>query len=64
MEKTYKAQGECINCDTENYPQWGEYEVNKKINDYPCPNCGCMTWVPRRWKKINEVSTCPPKANY
>jgi len=48
MEKeTYKAQGECTNCGRENYPQWGEYEVGKKIEEYPCPNCGCMTWGAR-----------------
>ena len=57
MEKEiYLAQGECTNCGRENYPQWGKYEVGKKISDYPCPNCGCMTWQPRR----NSVEMSDP----
>lgn len=61
MEK-YKAQGECTNCNRENYPQWGEYEVGKKISDYPCPKCGCMTWVPRDKAKLSYGCT-PEKLN-
>lgn len=46
MEKeTYLAQGYCKNCGRENYPQWGSYEIGKKLENSPCPNCGCMTWV-------------------
>ena len=47
MNETYKAQGECTNCGRENYPKWGEYDKGKQISDYPCPQCGCMTWRPR-----------------
>lgn len=45
MEETYEAQGICTNCGHKNYPQWGVYKLGARINDYPCPNCGCMTWV-------------------
>jgi predicted nucleic-acid-binding Zn-ribbon protein len=44
MGETYLARGACKNCGYRNYPQWGEYEVGKKISDYPCPKCGCDTW--------------------
>ncbi len=48
MEKeTYSAQGECTNCGRENYPQWGTYTVGKRIEEYSCPKCGCMTWRAR-----------------
>ncbi len=43
-KQTYSAQGYCINCGYENYPQWGEYKIGLRIEDLPCPNCGCMTW--------------------
>ena len=44
VEKTYKARGICSNCGRRNYPQWGTYKVGTKLTDYPCPNCGLMTW--------------------
>lgn len=48
--ETYNAQGECTNCGRENYPQWGGYAVGKKLSEYPCPQCGCMTWRKRQEK--------------
>lgn len=54
--KTYQAQGECTNCGRENYPWWGDYEVGKKIEEYPCPSCECMTWVPRGRNIASEGS--------
>lgn len=50
--ETYEAQGECTNCGRENYPQWGKYEVGKKVSEYPCPKCGCMTWIARGNNRI------------
>jgi len=44
-EKTYLARGICTNCGIRNHPQWGTYDVGKRIEEYPCPNCGCMTWI-------------------
>lgn len=44
-KETYYAQGKCTNCGVCDYPQWGVYEVGKRVADYPCPNCGCMTWI-------------------
>jgi predicted RNA-binding Zn-ribbon protein involved in translation (DUF1610 family) len=41
---TYEARGYCTNCGRENYPQWGTYNVGEKLEDYPCPSCGCLTW--------------------
>lgn len=43
--KTYKTRGMCTNCGYRNYPQWGKYDFGKKLNEYPCPNCECMTWI-------------------
>lgn len=48
--ETYLAQGECTNCGKENYPQWGNYAIGKKLEEYPCSNCGCMTWRKRQGK--------------
>ena len=45
VDKTYLAQGKCTNCGRKNYPQWGTYAVGRKIETYPCPNCGNMTWI-------------------
>jgi len=63
--KTYQAQGECTNCGRENFPQWGEYETGKFIQDYPCPNCECMTWVPRKkiFKDLDLGKTGVCKSN-
>ena len=55
-KETYEARGKCTNCDRENYPQWGEYEVGRTINSYPCPKCECMTWVKDdRFEVVNPV---------
>ena len=45
MKETYLAQGMCYNCGRRNYPQWGTYEKGKRLEEYPCPKCGCMTWI-------------------
>jgi len=61
MTETYQAYGICDNCGRRDFPQWGEYEVGKKIEEYPCPNCGCMTWRADLIKKDDDVGKCYPK---
>lgn len=45
-EETYLAQGKCTNCGRRNYPQWGKYKKGIPLQNYPCPKCGLMTWIP------------------